>query len=468
MSKFASIGLSKIQRDRLALEMIGFQNDSFASNIEIELSTLMQDMKRSFMGSKKLHEHDSVRYIQEATFKRTGVKVKLVLDQEIGATIPFYPNENSAIVDSFLRGNMYSGDWRDMFPQQLKLLDSAREHKGEVDIEKCKVTGIFSLYENPIYINIALCNQFGLTPGQVTAMYLHELGHCFTAFEYSNRINDTNQILAQLAKDSFEQKGGNREYIFRELKVLNPAATDEQLEHMLSGQNIVLGYQTMIYLKDMVKNQMPTSWYTESQNETLADNFTARWGYGTDLVIALEKLHGALGPELYGTAGAIFGTIQFFCGITCQIILFMMLLVSSANALIAGAVLGILAGIGFGLLACFIALLMFITIISQGSYASPMTYDDLKYRYKRIRNQLVERIKTIELPDTETRQVIRDIKVLDKVLEGKDKYRTLIGVILDFFNPKHSARQSDMRMQRLLEELSANGLYIQAAALRTA
>lgn len=457
---------------QVAMEMIDFQHDSYAMSVEVLFSEIIDDFRNNAPTARNLNKHPALRKIEEITFKRTGIKLNIVTTSHVAAVLPFYPNEYSVFLDESLRGKIYSGSYGWMNPQGEKLIKSALEKKGTVDTKTCKVTGIFSEYTNPIYINIKVLTQLKLNAAEITAVFLHELGHAFSSFEYSNRLNRTNQVLADLLQKTTNKKEMSKDYLFKELKILNPKTTNEELDKIFSGDNIILGTTTFNFMKEMIESQLPSDYYNANSFETLADNFAARWGYGKELVTSLEKFQdkSIFNPEQsrFGQAIASVSTVILIIG-CCY---FFLQLVGASIVLTLGAVAAATASAALLafysiLVTCLVGLIVGVYILSHSSTFVPMTYDDLKYRYQRIRNQLIEMLKDTDLPKKQTTEVIDQVKVLDEIVAKTNNYKNLVTIILDFFTPGDKEVKDDMKMQRLLEELSANDLYLKAAQLRT-
>ncbi len=448
---------------KLALEMINFQSDSYAKDIENEFNKLIEGIRYKKLNGRKLKGSPSVKKIEELTFNRTGVKIELITNSYLGACIPFYPNPYSAIVPRSVRGLMYDDPFfRTIYSKQVKLLESQLEHVGTVDVVKCKVTGLFSKYINPIFINLEALMNFKLDSSEITSIFLHELGHCFTAYEYSNRLNSTNQVLSQLMKEQLNKDKLDKNYLFKELKVINHKLTSEELDKIIDGENTILGHKTLKFIKETVQSQMQDDWYDETGNETLADNFVTRWHYGIHITTALDKLgDGHYLREENSLTGATLGTLNSIAAIT-YLTFGLTLLIKAAQENSSKPSVG----------ACYVAaaavtsVILFATIISHSKFFMDMTYDDVKNRYKRIRNQLVELLKhTEDLSAEQIQETIGQIKTLDNLVDERGNYRNLVGVIVDLLRPSSYARQASLDTQRLLEELSANELYVKAASL---
>lgn len=296
-----------------------------------------------------------------------------------------------------------------------------------------------------------------LTPGEITGVFLHELGHAFSSCEYSNRMNTTNQVLQNLL-DTVMSKNPTKDYVVKELKKINPKTTDEELDKILSGQNTVLGRETFAFIKETIESQMVRPRYDQNSFETLADGFAARWGYGKEVVTALEKLIANGGYNIEDSI--IIAAIASLASIV-SIVVF-----AYFTVLCFSVFLGTYT-VGSYFASLFYGFMLVITVLGHSSYGNEMTYDDTIYRYKRIRNQYVELLKDANLGSSQTKMSIETIKLIDEVISNKKGYKNLVTIIIDFLTPGGSKIDDDVKMQRILEELSANDLYIASAMLRT-
>lgn len=424
-----------------ALEMIDFQNDSYARDIEILFSEIISKVKKGSSLYKKLNNDHLIKEIVDKTFKRTGIKVKLTTDKGVASVFPLYPNKNSIFIPK-----LYHGEINDR--GQNKVINSLTEITGTVDVHKAKVSGVFSEYTVSIYLNIKLLVSNGLNAGELTAIYLHELGHAFHSCEYANRLNTTNQVLAQLLRDKLKNNNISKEYVIKTLKKINPSAIEQDIAKLIEGDNVIINGKFMTFLKETVESLMPDKRYDENSFETVADSFASRWGYGKELVTALH----------------VFEKNQYKLDILTDIF-------SIGSIALIGYLLYIIivstvpiVTIVYTTIMAFIYLTSI--IISHSSYAFEMTYDDIKYRYKRVRNQYVELLKDQELSKEQIKQVIEEIKFMDEIIKDMYSYKSVVTSIVDFFTPGNRASKDSINFQRLLEELSANDLYLKSASLR--
>ena len=103
---------------------------------------------------------------------------------------------------------------------------------------------------------------------------------------------------------------------------------------------------------------------------------------------------------------------------------------------------------------------------SSGEENRDFTYDDLKIRYKRIRNDMVELLKSDTLSKDIIKSTLDNIKFFDSIITETYKYRGLMDQFMNTFVP--SARKADQAIarQQLMEDLSFNELFVKSGELK--
>lgn len=428
---------------RLSLESIHFQNDSFGSEMEsliYSLETKVKNVPRlkndvNFLNSE-------AKAFNNLIFKRLGLKVDLILNTYCpGAMFVFPVNKHHILLKDYYRGEMG-------IHEHDKLLSEMNNKEGGIDLVKAKVSGIFSEYEHSMYCDIIGNLESGISVPGVVAIMLHELGHAFTYYEMSDRINSTNQILADLAltvKDKADKS--KRKYLFKELSLkldINANEFDDLIEE---DNRVIFGLKLFKKYSLSVGSLMSQAKYDETSSEQLADNFASRFGYGRQLVESLDIIY-KISPErntsmyvitfivdLLGSVALIFGTIALILG---------------------GAIpMGVLLGT-----------FVFIGLSTEGDNDKDMTYDNLKTRYSRIRNQLIEQTSKIELDKTQLKAIIDNIHEIDEIIKGTKDFNSLFNSISNFFYSSNRSAKENIEFQKLLETVAANNLFLKSAELK--
>jgi hypothetical protein len=234
--------------------------------------------------------------------------------------------------------------------------------------------------------------------------------------------------------------------------------SEEEIDKLCSDNRMVAGYHWYKYV--LIANGLGTISQNESKPgdrtydntsfEAMADNFSTRFGYGKELISALDKLgkvHGDINKSLGWITLHQFMIAIYYCTI---IIIGFLMFFSAPISLI-------------GLLSMF---LIFAITYSGAEHNKSYTYDDLKVRYIRIRHQLVEYLKNIKLPKEDVEGILASIEFADSNIKDTYEYRTMIEIVANFvFSNSQNARDTKLE-QRLIEDLAHNDFFVKSAQLR--
>jgi len=435
------------KRPRLSLEMIEFQgNDQFGVEMEAIYAKLQKKiLDGGYKTYGNVQDSEEVALLSRLITARLGLKVDIIVDSAPAAILPFYSNKNHVFLNEFFRGNF-------SIRNQEKILRKSVGKAGTVNTQKAKVGGIFSEYENLLFLNFHdLFETFKLSAPEVVAVTLHELGHAFYACEYADRLETNNQILANVARELMDNKEKkDMVYVYRELEKVNPKITEEEVDKLINGNRVIAGYTWFRAVVGSVASQMQNDKYSQSSFEQMADNFSSRWGYGRQLISALEKLHGHMGsPE--SSRGMLFFISMM------QTLYFLVITTFAVFSLTIGAIP----------MALFLGIVSFAMLRLSGEDAKDYTYDELKIRYKRIRNEYVEMLKTLKLPKEALKDTLEDIERMDRSIQETHRFSSVLTAVANFIFS--SARDADrsIREQQMLEELSFNDLFVKSAEFKT-
>lgn len=444
-----SIVLSR-PKNHIAMEVIDFQNNSFGIELETLVVSLVDKIKNNvYKLDTDIFNSEEVGHIARVIFNRLGIRVTLYTNKTLAGILPFYPNKHDVLTNSIGRGKMFIED-------QEKILNKSNNKKGFVDLAKAKVGGIFSEYENHLAINFKqLSLVYGLTSSEIVAVMLHELGHAFYICEYSDRLESNNQILINVANEVLnKKKEKNLTYIYSELKKINKKVTEEQVDKLVHGNRIIAGYTWFKLIIEAAGldnlSQMNNGRYDDTSAEQLADNFTARFGYGRQLITSLEKLHAAEFSHEKDKSWILFREIR--------------------SVLSYLTIIGLTVGVGFisFIPAAVIGSLLVVNMLYRdGDVFKDYTYDDLKIRYKRARNEYINILKRLDLDKKTTTNLIEEIYYLDNIIKNTYQYNGIFTTISNLlFNDSREISNS-VKEQQLLEDLAHNDLFIKSAELKT-
>jgi hypothetical protein len=431
----------------IAMESIDFQRDSFGSQIEailFEIEKFIRDSTYDSMHLRTvLQDHEMVHMLSDLFMKRLGLNVVIAIKPgEMGSMSYYVVNSNHVLNKPYRRG-VVDAELQD------RILKLVKERKGRIDLQNAHVDGVFSEFKNFLEIDlVGLFLNADFTIPEVTAIILHELGHAFNYYALADRLETTNQILASLSK---EIRGGNntekRHLLFKDL-TKQFGIKDSSFDDLLSEtNNTIIGVRLFdMYIK-CVKSQLPNAKYDETSSEALADNFASRFGYGRQLVLALDK-----GTQKFPEKNTFVATCTTFYQFITDVAL--------PGLMIIGSFIG-----GIGIFGVLVAVFYSVLLVMSGEQHQDYTYDNLKMRYQRIRQQYIEMLKTSQLKKEEMREVIDNIHFIDSVIKGTQIYRDLFNRLSNFIFPSSRGTVQSVELQYLLEELSTNGLFLRSAEL---
>jgi len=429
-------------RRGIITESISVQHDGFGERLEAQISFIVEEIKKVDGRAVDLNDsHPVIVKIQNMVFDRFGMKIDLITDSHLAATLPFYSNRNHIFLPDFIRGNLN-------IREQTKLLKTFENKSGFVNLEKATVGGIFSEYEHPVFMNfVELVRSHDFTVPEITACLLHELGHDFNACYYSDRSDRTNQVLANIARNLMNSEKGDIDYIFKELQQITPSATKEAVDKMVNGSRVVAGMTWFKTIIGVVKSQLDDDTYSDTSFEQKADNFATRFGYGKALLTSLDKLH-KYSPE---KSKAMLVIIQ---------------LVGSVGTIALS--ISVLSLLGAGSLGLALALCFFNFIILTLSREDVVdyTYDKLKQRYIRVRLDAIDQLKSPRLKKDQIRATLDSIYAMDEVIKETANLKLLPAYISNFIFSGARKADNSITDQQLMEALASNDLFVQAAELR--
>lgn len=377
--------------------------------------------------------------------KHTNLKVSVDLYSHIAGAILVFPfNRNHIFLKDYFRDRYYLKD-------EKKILKESIGMKGSVDLSEGKVYGIFSTYEHLLHLNLnTFFVTYSLTAEEVVAVILHEIGHAFTWYEYSNRLASTNQLLSNLQYDTENNVTDlkTRTYIFKDVGRILDLSDKEVNELSNTLDNTILGSRLFkLYVKE-IKSLRDHIKYDETSSEMLADNYAVRQGYAKPLVMALDKFYKYL-PEKNNFALLFILTAEFMI----DFIIIPALIITN---LIAFPALGI-----------FLAIYFTIYFFATGNISfKDMTYDMLKDRYNRIRMAQIGYLKNMDLPRDTVSEIIASLDEIGTIMNDTNTPVTLKEKLVSLILPGTRSTIKDISRQQDLEELGYNPLFIESSKLK--
>lgn len=427
---------------RAALEAIDFQGPEFANKLISLFEVVLASTTAKLATESKARQE-----IINLTFKTTGIKINLVFEDDWdNYTIAPYINGNHIFTDPLFRGFQTNDTNR--------LLTVMQNFKSRtfVDLKNAKVGGFFSEVESPIHLGWYDLQVLKVSAKECVAVFLHELGHIFTTYEFYTRTIFTNQALACVARSlnsvSMQPSDPKHQYVLKKLGEV--IADDENYYQEITDvkdgtviTSVIIGKTFRPEFSDM-----KTIGYDYSSCEAQADAFAARFGLGRELVTYLAKSHKLYGTAEYSSAERL---NIIFSEMTTLVFL---PTISIAVSIITGNVSVLL-----------LLLLSFMSLLLSGDTFKDFTYDDLKVRFARIKEQLIASIKSKKISDKDKKTVLQSIKEIESAMAEAKKVPDLYRAVANFVFPFNRKIKKAIDLQRDLEVLSANDVYIRAAEL---
>jgi len=445
----------------IAMEFLAFQEgDKIGVQMEEQVSKILNRLKdEPKIKDIDLPDTPEGKALTKLIFDRFGIKVDFICDEHLAAIIPFYSNRNHIFLHEMLRGDITKRD-------QQKILNQSQTQKGVVNREKVYVSGIFSEYEHELYMNFRQLAAINLTAPEIVAVLLHELGHAFNACEYSDRMETNNQVLADVFRE-MTQSNDKRDmvYIYRELKKVNKDVTEAEVDTIVNGNRVIAGYTWFKVIIGSVQGQLSNQTYSKTSFEAGSDMFANRFGYGRQIVSALDKLN----KSSFWTSGS---HTQIWLSYFLQTMSFVLTALMIHNRLAMGGFFLAFGLTGFGVITLTHALWMIFILVmairASGEDVRDFSYDEIKVRYGRIRNDLIEFLKRAKLSTDRTREVVDSIKDIDAVIHTSAEAKNLYTVLANVIFPGARAGANSVAEQQLLEKLTSSDLFLHSAELRLA
>jgi len=429
----------------IAKEAIAFQDSKFFT----ELTSAVKEIREK-NGEKKIdYGTGSMDPILDCIKKYTNITVVIANGEysEIGPCTWIPPiNMNHILVDN---------DLKEEYTQEILIVNQVYEiynglkenyFKGAVSLKDSKVTGFFAELETYLCMPKSWFNVgHFVDDDEVAAVILHEVGHIFTGFEYATRFVRTNQVLATLANtlDKAQDEESRSIIMGRVSNVCK--LSSEDIKKIAKCKN--LDEISIIVLDadvDRCIKELGGSVYDTTSAEQLADQFATRHGAGRQFVTVNSKYN-----KLY-KEDSKFSFTQL--GISAIVSLYVL-------------ELSILSFTGIGVI---VMLYGFMNLI----YNMPDTYGEERYdnlyaRYDRVRMDLVARLKTINLPEKELKPILESIDVIAKHMGEHKDTLDIYSRIAYVLKPSFRSNRKLELLEKDIEKLGNNDLFISAAKLKT-
>ena len=400
---------------------------------------------RSFYRDK-----ENQKKITDVIKKYTGISVIISAEYKCFAMMPPDLNKNHTLIDNIYRE----------FYENKELKKQKGTIEAFVDIKNFKVGGAFKDVKVELFLDPAmmwdtsLAYRVALTPAEVSAVILHEVGHMFSYFALAAHTYSINlPMLGTLNRIANTPDTEKVEIILKEWNDSENTLTKVDVKELAGkDKQVIVTALVSNQVKD-TKTLMKQREYEEVNAEHLADKFAVRCGAGAEITTALNKMFVAYGTRqnintisylfnefiagfsLFLCAGWMIGAVVTFNPVTTPIML-------------------MLGGIGI------------LNILAGNTNSGGGTYDTDINRFGRMRNDMVSMLKDKEIDKAVGKRVRDGIATIDKVVSKYKENKSLVGMLGDMVLGYHRRLLSQTEFYKELEKLSANSLFVAAYDLR--
>lgn len=443
-----------------ALESIQYQS----TKVRDELIAIIRDMQ--FVSSSEFYseveeevevETDEGIFVQgkvtrnsvnENSLRSHEMRIESLLKDAFKINVNFklglYP-ASVGIHDAYVNNVMYNAKRKKLIHEHSQFIErfiAGKEKgvRGAVNLKTATLSGVFSEWPITIYMPVGQFTRYpGIpkswkwTPEEAASIVLHEVGHYFAYCEYFSRTVRTNQALAQLSRDLLGSYSAEKREIAittcknsLNLRDLDPKA--------LAGNSnsTVIEVSIVAEAIEQTRSELGCNIYDNTSFEYLSDMFAVRMGGGRASMTAQVKL-----DKMFGTTTSYDTTPAFILRQTLTMLAFLVPPVAIV--------------IMFGAL----------------DEAGDNTYDTTEARLRRIRNDMLGMLRSPHIGKEAKEQLIDDLNAADEMLKGVRDRRSWATTIADTIIPKYRKYRKTMQLQKQLEQIANNSLFLRAAELST-
>ena len=430
----------------MALEAIHFQGDSFFKELTEAVAAVsrMQIPSRSEAGLIAFYESKEMLEIIKVIEHYT--KISLFYKKDYYNTgpaciVPLF-NKNHIIFNTSDRKT--AGDELERDAKSLLIHLNKPMLAGSVDLRNNTISGDYCEMEFilalPVNLFFGACD---LKADEYAAIILHEVGHVFTTFEFISRTLTTNQVLAATSAALRTKDPEIISAVFTSAEKIMGMTKEQAIAFNTAKDDKSVAVILLASAIDKSISELGKSVYDSVSCEQLADQYAARCGAGKSLVIGLDKIIPLeyKNPRTSGYDAALYVILAI--GVYVFPILLVLLVLSLVGYVSHS--------------------------VTDGLFASKedATYDNFPSRLKRVKDQLIQRLKDPALNSIEKEKLIKDIAEIEAITSKSHTDLLFFEKIAYLLKPSYRNAHKYEILQKELETLSNNSLFIQAAKLST-
>lgn len=436
---------------RLSLETIDYQyKDSFPPALERAIEEIYDGINTH--GYKTTQEvvksHPSVKTIESLIRQRFNLNIEVQRDLHVlspAAIIPFFGdyyrhdvNHSGGVKDFFNFNSLRVIDTINAIVKDRKAtLAKIHDKEGFINTKLARVGGYLAQVRHYLIIDFKWMVDKGITPKELVAIILHEIGHAFDGLEEHYRLDTVNRSILDILVDLNDNKTDSAKYKFK--KRFSKSEFDKSHLSNEQERQDFCGELARQYI-GQVKSQLPSRKYDETNFENMADTFATRFGMGKYLVSGLDKLMRMSGSVVDNT-------------MTNRVLFYSLDAIVIALAFLIIPVYGAI---------CWAIVMMYLTNVSNDT----LTYDKPLERYQRIRNTIVNALKKVDLPKDVLKDLLEQLKYIDETIANAASMTSILELSGNalFANARRDMYYIDL--QREIEDNLNNNLYVKSAQLK--
>lgn len=434
-----------------SLESIQFQKTDLFEGI---VRCIGKIRKTDHKAAEKLYyQSNEVKELSEVIKKHTGITFEF--EDSSGGLAVYVPRLDQTIFDRDVVLN-YKKSMIDEFELHYDLkrvLNALGKDviNGTVDLKSSKVTGVFADIKCKMFLPRAYIYWRAASNEELAATILHEIGHVFTSFEYLTRSASTNQALAIMLRVMDQSIGfEDRRIVFSKAKVI--LKLDDEAYSLIEKEPDPKTV-AMVVISNAVKrskSELGKSVYDLTSCEYLADQFATRHGAGKHLVTFMDKM------GVYDNSKS---TVDYFGAIWGRVFGLSLLI-----AIPLGSIAALTAS--FAIISVIWTTIGLSSVNTQRDLSDE--YDNDYSRFSRIKHQMVQRLKESGVSADEKKMLITHIEEIDPIIKKNlsDTNVKLRNKIAMFFSSEHKRDFEYMKLQKDLELIGNNDLYVMSEKLK--
>ena len=489
------------EQAKLNQEMIAYQNDKpFIDAATAAIQNIFDNCGVNNSNINKGEGAKAIKALEDIFTKRFGVKVIFGSNNEYGShticsgpTIGFDYNEfvnlygTFEVLDKFKDQNpefynkLVNGtiDFNDpKYKEESKwfkelgnisyysILDQIKKTGLTLDVKNAKIVNPpknYSVYISTDWYHYT--DELKMTAKEELAILLHEFGHNWYQLENTIKLYANVDILNDTLREDYGSKNKTP------VETMKIFYNKTKLDMPKNIPNNIVAATVMAY-KDIVRG----SQYTQesigyiTNDESSADEFASRFGLGSSLISAQQKLdpYGYEFDAYQYDVNELKTDIQAGMGIAGMLTFTLMPFLFGIAGPTALAALA-LGGIGM-LVNVFISFNFAkdtMSNIYSLSAKSVSLYDNVDRRYKKVRNTTIRRLNWVTDVNVK-KQILKDIEEIDKQIKPilANLANSKLRKITEYF-AKDTESFQEQKLNELLEDLNANEIHVAANLFKT-